>query len=173
MTKYGLAVRRIGQRKNGKKHGWWVEYWDGDLRELQHFKDGVAHGPDRLWSYDGRPSYDAFYVNGKLHGRSRNFGGEPNNHITRLTWWWHNKPDLFHCEWTEDGRLERITEFHRGHVQEMHENPTMPCPYLAHEEGQHHLDPEDTHYLAPGVAERNNVMPALMDPDEFPDPPLP
>ena len=174
ITKHGVAKRRIGQLKNGKKHGWWLELWDGDRRELQHFKDGVPHGPDRLWFIDdGTPSSDGFYLNGKLHGRTRLFGGDHNNSITRLAWWWHNKPDLFRCEWSDDGRLERIVEYERGHLLEITENPTIPCPYLAHEEGQHHLDPEDNHYLAPGVAGRNTLMPPLMDPSELSDPPPP
>ena len=181
IDKHGLAIRHVGQLKNGKKHGWWAEYWEddprGDLRfdlySLQHFKDGVEHGPLRRWFVtDGLPSSDKFFVDGQLHGRVRVFGGDHDNSITHLAWWWHGKQDLFRCHWSDDGRLERITEHRRGYLLEMMENPTIPCPYLAHEEGQHHRDPEDNHYLAPGVAGRNTAMP-LLNPSDFLDPPPP
>jgi len=65
----GGPLVETGQWKDGKRHGRFLEFWDGgQLKQECFWKDGELHGLMRRFWTDGKMSYQCPYVNGKSHG---------------------------------------------------------------------------------------------------------
>jgi len=148
VTDYDMVIETAGWLKDGKKHGPWVTYKDGELDSMTTWKDGVQHGPEFAWSFDGSFLGDSYYLHGKQHGRMRTFGGD-NNRLTWLGWWKRGRQHGYWCEWKDDCTLFRVEQYARGNWLWTEEPPERECPYTWGELGRHHFDPNDRTYLTP------------------------
>lgn len=144
-----LVEQVRGTLKDGKKHGSWYLYWDGQRRRMETWKNGVQDGVELEWSVvDGLLLGDNYYVKGKLHGRNRIFGGD-DNRLTKLSWWRRGAPHGTWCFWSDNGQLIKVEQYHHGRHQFTEEPPRRSCPYTSTREGQHHFDPDDRTYTRP------------------------
>lgn len=131
----------VGTIKNGKKHGKWVTYSEGELWNIVHWRDGKVHGPYSWWLGDnGSMSSDGMHKNGVPHGRTRIFYRP--GQLAELGWYRHGKRERTWCSWNPDGTLQYIKIFQQDKLMREDLNPPGQCP-LIFGDGERHLDPKD------------------------------
>lgn len=133
----------VGMMRNGKKHGQWLTYADGKANYLEHWRDGVRHGPFRGW-FDEVMS-DGVFKNGVVHGRYRRFWNTRTQTLAELRFFSHGKRERTWCEWDQSGRLTLIALFQEDKLMREEVDPPGACP-VTHGDGRYHLDPDDRTY---------------------------
>lgn len=128
-----------GTTKDGRKHGQWIAVENGVIVEIEHWRDGVRHGPFRRWN-ELNMYIDGTWYNGVLHGRYRIFYGP--RQLARLEWYSQGKKVRTWCLWEPDGSLEYIREYQFDKLRREELRPPGECPVIF-DDGARHLDQDD------------------------------
>ena len=133
----------VGMTRNGKKHGQWLTYTDGESFYIEHWRDGVRHGPFRILGYE--MTYDGVFENGLVHGRYREFWDTRTRSLRRLQFYSHGKRERTWCEWDMDGKLTNIATYQEDELIREEDDPPGSCP-VTYGNDRYHLDPDDRTY---------------------------
>ena len=132
----------VGTMRHGKKHGQWQTYTDGKVTFVEHWRDGVKHGPFR--GRQDEVMSDGVYRNGMMHGRYREFWNTETRTLAILGFLSRNRRERTWCEWDMDGRLTRIAVYQQDRLMREELDPPGACP-VTHSD-RYHLDPDDRTY---------------------------
>lgn len=65
--------KTVARYRDGKKHGNFDSFCNGQIESSTPYVDGKIHGKQRVWSKSGKLYSFTHYFEGKLHGLHRSF----------------------------------------------------------------------------------------------------